>query len=179
MPSNHFSFWPLVTPLLGQEVGLSEGCFNASLAYVKVIKNNESWALKMLDSSGSLPFLQEGFLSDILEIPVGEQLCSLLDPILNGLPCPEEIQNIYLNVPFSSNYGLGSPDECLSVKEIPTQYCNNDVVMIGSVGARHLTQKDLFDPVFPDAGHPGTFPISKSFQKVIHWFLSPCRKTCL
>ena len=55
-PSNPFSFWPLVTPLLGQEVGLSEGCFNASLAYVKGIKNNESWALKMLDSSGSLPF---------------------------------------------------------------------------------------------------------------------------
>ena len=97
-PNNPFSFWPLVTPLLGLEVGLSEGCFNASLAYVKGIKNNESWALKMLDASGSLPFLQEGFLSDILEIPVGEQLCSLLDPILNGLPCPDQIQNFRLTV---------------------------------------------------------------------------------
>ena len=164
-PSNPFSFWPLVTPLLGLEFGLSEGCFNASLAYVEGIQNNESWALRMLDASGSLPFLQEGFLSYILELPVGEQLCSLLDPTLNGLPYPDEIQNFYLNVSFSSNYGLGSPDECLSVKEIPTQYCKNDLVMVGSVGNSHLAQKDLFDPIFSEVGHPEAFPISKKVFK--------------
>ena len=39
------------------------------------------------------------------------------------------------------------------------------MVMVGSVGARHVAQKDLFDPIFPESWHPGTFPISKKFSK--------------
>ena len=81
VPKNPYGFWPLVTPLLGREFGLSESCFNASMVYVDGIQRGEQWALKMLDSSGSLPFLQEGFLSDTLPIPVGDQLCSLLEDV--------------------------------------------------------------------------------------------------
>ena len=76
IPKNPYGDWPLVAPLRGLESGLSESCFNASMAYVDGLQKSELWALKMLDSSGPLPILQEGFLADILPIPVGDQLCS-------------------------------------------------------------------------------------------------------
>ena len=151
VPTTPYGFWPLVTPLLGLESGLSESCFNASMVYVDGLQRSETWALKMLDSSGPLPFLQEGFLADILQIPVGDQLCSLLEDALDGELCPDQIRNFHLNIPFSSNAGLGNQEECLSVTEIPTQYCNHDIVIVGQVGTESTIQKEHFNLVAPEA----------------------------
>ena len=150
-PKNPYGFWPLVTPLLGLESGVSESCFNASMAYVDGIQRSEPWALKMLDSSGHLPFLQEGFLADVLQIPVGDQLCSLLEEAFDVEPCPSAIRNFHLNIPFSSNAGLGNQEECMSVTEIPTQYYNNDIVIFGKVGTEGTAYKEPFDMVAPEA----------------------------
>ena len=61
VPPEPFDFWPLVTPLLGN---ISQPCFDASMEYANGILNGSTWAIQMLDSSGHLPFLQEGLLSD-------------------------------------------------------------------------------------------------------------------
>ena len=61
VPPDPFDFWPLVTPLLGD---ISQPCFDASMEYANGILNSSTWAIQMFDSSGHLPFLQEGLLSD-------------------------------------------------------------------------------------------------------------------
>lgn len=178
VPKNPFGFWPLVTPLLGLDSGLSESCFNASMAYVAGLQRSEPWARKMLDSSGYLPFLQEGFLADILQIPVGDQLCALLEETLDLEPCPSEIRNFHLNIPFSSNTGLGNQEECMSVTEIPTQYCNNDIVMVGKAGTAY--KDPFFNLAVPEAGWrwmdlrkprvPATWNESSLFQTpILDW----------
>ena len=63
------SLWPLVTPVMGN---ISSGCCEASKQYIALLEealsghlgvtDEQRAALKMLDSNGPLPFLQEGML---------------------------------------------------------------------------------------------------------------------
>ena len=67
MPS--VSLWPLVTPVMGN---ISSECCEASREYIRLLEEAASSsltisdkhraALRMLDSNGPLPFLQEGML---------------------------------------------------------------------------------------------------------------------
>ena len=64
-----YSVWPLVTPVMGN---ISSGCCEASRQYITLlgealsapltVTDKQRAALKMLDSNGPLPFLQEGML---------------------------------------------------------------------------------------------------------------------
>ena len=68
------SLWPLVTPVLGN---ISSGCCEASRQYITLlgeaasspltVTDKQRAALRMLDSNGPLPFLQEGMLQVIME----------------------------------------------------------------------------------------------------------------
>ena len=126
VPPEPFDFWPLVTPLLGD---ISQPCFDASIEYVNGILNSSAWAIQMLDSSGHLPFLQEGLLSDVQPL----DLCGILEAIgmLGGNPCPPALQNYALMMPFGYGVGLGNQDVCTSVTEVPTHFCHNGLT-IGS-----------------------------------------------
>ena len=63
------NLWPLVTPVMGN---ISSGCCEASKQYITLLEealsapmsvtDEQRAALKMLDSNGPLPFLQEGML---------------------------------------------------------------------------------------------------------------------
>ena len=75
VPPEPFDFWPLVTPLLG----VSQPCFDASMEYANGILNGSTWAIQMFDSSGHLPFLQEGLLSDTQPL----YLCGILEVLMH------------------------------------------------------------------------------------------------
>ena len=144
---NPYGPWPLVTPLLG----VGEECKAASLAYVEGLQANRPWALRMFDSSGQLPFLQEGLLSDTMDTGIKAcnqqlletlnltcaQLCSLLEQLLNGFDllsewkCPENLDDLTIKVPYGHGTGLGNQGECLAVTEMPTHYCHNAIQMTG------------------------------------------------
>ena len=113
----------LVTPLLGD---ISRPCFDASMEYVNRILNGTAWALQMLDSSGHLPFLQEGLLSDMQPLPI----CGILEAmgILGHIPCPPALQKYPLMIPFGNAVGLGDQEVCTSVSEVPTHFCHNALI---------------------------------------------------
>ena len=110
--------WPLVTPLLG----VSNSCLIASKEYVRGLESREHWALKMLESSGTLPFLQEGLLSDVQEVTV--DLCRLLAGILPEAGCPDFLSTFSISLPHGHGVGLGSEKNCAEVEHLPTQYCH-------------------------------------------------------
>ena len=118
VPPDPFDFWPLVTPLLGDII---QPCFDASMEYANGILNGSTWAIQMLDSSGHLPFLQEGLLSDTKPLP----LCGILEVMLGENPCPPALQNYPLEIPFGYGVGLGEQDLCTSVTEVSTHFCHN------------------------------------------------------
>ena len=124
VPPDPFDFWPLVTPLLGD---ISRPCFDASMEYVNGILNGSTWAIQMFDSSGHLPFLREGLLSDMQPLPI----CGILEAmgILGDNPCPAALQNYPLMIPFGYAVGLGDQDVCTSVAEVPTHFCHNALTM--------------------------------------------------
>ena len=123
VPPDPFDFWPLVTPLLGD---ISQPCFDASMEYVNGILNGSAWALQMFDSSGHLPFLQEGLLSDMQPLPI----CGILGlmGILGDIPCPPALQNHPLMIPFGYAVGLGDQQVCTSVSEFPTHFCHTALI---------------------------------------------------
>ena len=125
VPPEPFDFWPLVTPLLGN---ISQPCFDASMEYANGILNGSTWAIQMLDSSGHLPFLQEGLLSDTQPLP----LCGILEVLLGENPCPPALQNNPLMIPFGYGVGLGNQDACTSVTEVPTHFCRNGLQLRSS-----------------------------------------------
>ena len=132
LPEFPYGLWPLVTPLLG----VGEECRSASLEYVAGLQNNSMWALQMLDSSGNLPFLQEGFLSDTMEVPV--PLCSMLEDILAGAPCPDALEDFSLKIPYGYGAGLGSQAGCASVEGFPTHFCHNGIQIAQEAKAKML-----------------------------------------
>ena len=117
VPPDPFDFWPLVTPLLG----VSQPCFEASLDYANGILNGSSWAIQMLDSSGHLPFLQEGQLSDTRPL----YICAILDALLGPGACPPSLQDYPLMIPFGHAVDLGDQDLCTTVTEVTTHFCHN------------------------------------------------------
>ena len=122
VPPDPFDFWPLVTPLLGD---ISQPCFDASMEYANGILNSSTWAIQMFDSSGHLPFLQEGLLSDTQPL----YLCGILEVLLGENPCPPALQNYPLMIPFGYGVGLGDQDSCTSVSQVPTHFCHNGLTM--------------------------------------------------
>ena len=80
----------------------------------------------MLDSNGPFPFLAEGLLSDVQDIPVGEYLCDTLPP---GQSCPDLIANYVLRVPFGHGSGQGNQENCAKVTHLPTTFCQNVMIL--------------------------------------------------
>ena len=142
-PLDH-GLWPLVTPLLG----VGEPCRSASLAYIGGLQNRTDWAVRMLDSSGHLPFLQEGLLSDVVDVPL--DLCSALEGVLAGAPCPDALANFSLKVPFGHATGLGSQDGCTSVEGFATQYCHNALFMAPTTMAKMFANPTRAIPHSPN-----------------------------
>ena len=76
-----WGLWPLVTPLLGD---ISAECAAASAEYVTLLNSSlhnpadltepQLNALRRFDSSGPIPFLQDGMLSDQHLINICDQL---------------------------------------------------------------------------------------------------------
>ena len=70
-----YSLWPLVTPVMGN---ISSGCCEASKQYITLlgealsapltVTDEQRAALKMFDSNGPLPFLQEGMLQVMISV---------------------------------------------------------------------------------------------------------------
>ena len=132
-----YGIWPLVTPLLN----VRKECFDASVEYIWGLNNSLPWALQMLDSSGPLPFLQEGLLSDTQAVPIGEYLCGALPA---GLPCPEPIAQFALHVPFGYGTGQGSQEGCTSVQDFSAHFCHNALIPI--TGGQFKTTKTHLTP---------------------------------
>ena len=67
--------WPLVTPVMGN---ISSECCEASRQYIRLlgevassplsVTDKQRAALRMLDSNGPLPFLQEGMLQVTISV---------------------------------------------------------------------------------------------------------------
>lgn len=109
--------WPLVTPLLG----VSNSCLIASKEYARGLEASELWALKMLQSSGPLPFLQEGLLSDVQQVFV--DICRLLVGIIPmETGCPEFFSTFSISLPLGHGVGLGSEESCGEVDQLATKF---------------------------------------------------------
>lgn len=119
-----------ITPLLGN---ISNECRSASEKYrdalIEVLnstnlkeKENSPMipaALQMFDSNGRLPM--EGFLSDVLEIPI--DLCELVGESTKSCLLPNAVRFIVLKIPLGYSNNPGSHGECLSVEQTETKYC--------------------------------------------------------
>ena len=127
--------WPLVTPMLGD---ISEECIEASTAYVNNLnsalatigdvtnKLDEAQlnALKMFDSNGPLPFLQEGMLQDVRMVDWCGVIVNLLNTTVGGVDfnCNILFESIrYVAIPYGNANGPGLQSECRSVPS--TKYC--------------------------------------------------------
>ena len=169
VPPDPFDFWPLVTPLLG----VSPSCFEASMEYANGILNGSSWAIQMLDSSGHLPFLQEGQLSDTRPL----YICGIFDALLGPGACPPSLQDYPLMIPFGHAVDLGDQDLCTTVTEVTTHFCHNGLnafpleatVRNAKEFRPHAPQQHRFHTL--DGEH-----ILRVRQQVLWWFL---RTTCL
>merc|ERR1719342_608885 len=125
--------YPLITPVLGN---ISIECRNASYNYVehlssalkasgqeKSLTDGQNDALRMFDSNGPFPFLQEGRLQDTIPIHFCDFLTGFEQGITNQL-CKEIIGDFgIVNFPNGYSNGPGSENQCRSVPS--AQYCQN------------------------------------------------------
>jgi len=124
--------YPLISPVLGN---ISLECKNASYRYInnlsaalkakgqqKVLTDGQNEAIRMFESNGPFPFLQEGRLQDVVPI----HFCDFLgqgNQIITYL-CKEIIGDYGLvNFPYGYSNGPGAENQCRSVPS--AQYCNN------------------------------------------------------
>ena len=122
-----YGLWPLVTPLLS----VSDACLAASQRYketlelidfTKPLTEQQMDAVRMFDSNGALPFLQEGMWQDDAPYDV----CGFLATagVLEAALCnivPDTLR--YIVLPSGNAAGPGMERECRSVAD--TKYCHN------------------------------------------------------
>jgi len=127
------NLYPLITPVLGN---ISEECRIASQKYIenlsaalkatgqeKSLTDGQNDALRMFDSNGPFPFLQEGRLQDTIPIHFCDFLTGFEQGITNQL-CKEIIGDFgIVNFPNGYSNGPGSENQCRSVPS--AQYCQN------------------------------------------------------
>ena len=129
-----WGLWPLVTPLLGD---ISAECAAASAEYVTLLNTSlhnpadlteqQLNALQRLDSSGPVPFLQDGMLSDQHQINICDQLGDEGDLIVryckNNIQ-PEAAQ--WIGIPYGLATAPGMEMKCRRLDE--SKYCVNYLV---------------------------------------------------
>ena len=123
-----WDLWPLITPVLGN---LSQECRSASEEYIRLL--NESFhtnanltekhlnALRRFDSSGPIPFLQDGLSGDgIVEV----NICDII-----GIPAIIELCKTHFNnnglilIPVGTFTGPGMESMCKKIEK--SKYCTN------------------------------------------------------
>ena len=129
-----WGLWPLVTPLLGD---ISAECAAASAEYVTLLNSSlhnpadltepQLNALRRFDSSGPIPFLQDGMLSDQHQINICDQLGDEDDLIV--IYCKNNIQPEaaqWIGIPYGLATAPGMEMKCRRLDE--SKYCVNYLV---------------------------------------------------
>ena len=120
--------WPLITPLCGD---ISDECRAASNRYIENLNSalstpfpsaEQQAAMKMFDSNGPTPFLQEG----ILQSTVPFDICNIIEQL--GEEAAEACQAIpvtarTLRMPFGHANAPGAEGQCKDISN--AQYCHN------------------------------------------------------
>ena len=125
---DELDFWPLFTPMLGN---ISIECKTASEAYINHLVDavtnpglastsaEHRNALRMFDSNGPIPFLQEGQLQDTVMVDLCRTL--QLEDWMCSLVIPEDIR--YVAFPYGHAKGPGLERVCRDLNR--SKYCHN------------------------------------------------------
>ena len=89
------------------------------------LSEDEINALKMFDSNGPIPFLQEGVLQDVVMLHICDVISAIAENDTIAEPCKEVVPNFIglVPIPFGNANGPGNEKECKSMST--AKYCHN------------------------------------------------------
>ena len=153
-----WGLWPLVTPILGDT--LSQGCRRASTEYIALLAEALTspgnltqahlTALQRLDSSGAIPFLQDGGLADQKMINICDQLGEGGDDLVTKCKEALEPEAQWIGIPYGLATAPGLELKCRRLEK--SKYCVNYLLSFpadysGGGDTEERIELDVVDPL--------------------------------